>query len=265
MRYVLVLSLVVGVRVAAAEDAEPAPPGFTLLDRFDEDSRVGADVTYQTVVGNRYFVRGDVHAHYIDDRYHIGGYAQVQRWYSRRPTPTETERYDGTGSPELGLLYAMQPWTRTSLVLRAGVTLPTVEESGTYMGVNAQVNRPTDLFQHRPGGSIRLSASSITHAGAWFGRVDVGIDQVFMQHYDHDARTGVRGNLGAGYDLERAAIMAEVSTLTVRTNGELEMVPSGALSVRGKLGRVQPYACVSLPVFASYYDWAAMLGADVSL
>ncbi len=64
----------------ATADAEPArSPGFSLLDRFDEDSRAGIDVTYEAVVGNRYFVRGDVHAHYIDPRYHIGGYVQVQR------------------------------------------------------------------------------------------------------------------------------------------------------------------------------------------
>lgn len=260
MQYVLFLALVVGVRVAAAEEAEevqPAAPGFTLLDRFDADSRVGADVTFEVERGGRLYVRDDVHAHYIDDRYHLGGYAQVQRW----DTWYRDNRDGGTGSPELGLLYLAQPSSPLSWVVRAGVTFPTVDHLDEHTGLNAQWSRPTDLFQHVPGGQFRFSVSAITHGRPWFGRVDLGIDRTYVEAPQHSGATGVRGNLGVGYDFERAAITAEVSTM-IADDG---IISTAALSIRGRIGRVQPYACVGLPLAADYYAWAATLGADVSL
>ncbi len=188
----------------------------------------------------------------------------------------EIERDDGTGAPELGALYALHPWSHTALVLRAGATIPTVGEL-EHMGLDAQYSRPTDLYQTMPGvGAVRLGVSSITRSGHLFARADLGLDVLYKKPSPYGSGA-VRANVGVGYDGGRAAVMFEVSTLTYRTalvayggsmtyvERSIEMVPSGGLSVRGSLGRLQPYAGISHPIAAHGFDWAVTFGTDVSL
>lgn len=286
MRFAVLVATSLVARMAVADDElattatlDPDPatsPGFTLLDRFDADSRAGADFTYTAADGPRYFFRADVHAHFIDDRYHVGGYAQIQRWHMVLPQPGMDMTGDGTSAPELGALYETRPWLHTALVVRAGATIPTTDPE-EFMGMHSQYSRPTDLYQNvRGSGAVRLGVSSITRSGRLFARADLGYDALYKKP-EPALSNAVRANVGVGYDRGSVAFMLEVSTLTLMatsvvydtavqsTRGHIEMIPSGGLSVRGSLGRLQPYAGVSHPIAAHGFDWAVTFGTDVSI
>lgn len=234
-----------------------AAPGFVSTDRYDDQSRAGAEMTY-LVPGDfadedddLSLLRFDVHGHYVDPGSHVGGYLTLPLGYVSGNGDSVT----ALGNLEVGGLYVIQTGRPDlAVVARAGITLPTgpsIEEEGfdSVAGALASTLRPSDLFVALPKSStLRLAISPTFRSGKLFARADAGVDiNLYVADADNTIDPGLRFNLGVGADLGQVAITAELATLTATNNSGDEGEDSrttavGSLGVRGALGRVQPYA-----------------------
>ena len=216
--------------------------------RQDANSRLGGDITYFVLDGSAdaTVLRFDLHGHYVDPASGAGVYAQVPvTWFSENDN-TETV----LGGVEVGGIYIPKFNTPGfGMVLRGGITLPTVSDDDTALaGLVATYLRPIDLYAQIPKSStLRLGASPMFRSGKFFARIDAGLDvNVYIDGSD-TVDPGIVLDLGAGFDFGNAAIMGELSTLAI-TGDNGESISSFALSVRGNAGAVQPYGALIIPM-----------------
>ena len=246
---------VVAVCVLAASSAyadelvqDPAAsPGFTILLRQDAVSRAGGELTYFFIDGrdDMVMLRFDLHGHYVDPSSGLGGYAQVPISFLSDNT-SETV----LGGGEVGGIYIPKLASQEiGLVLRAGITLPTVsDEDNALIGLVASYLRPSDVFSQVPRSStLRFSASPTLRSGTFFARLDAGLDiNVYADGRD-TIDPAIVLNAGAGVDLGTVAIMGEISTFALLGDEDFSLA-SAAVSVRSHAGPVQPYGALLIPI-----------------
>src|SRR6185503_8822706 len=156
------------------------------------------------------------------------------------------------------------------LVLRGGLTLPTGSDDNDDALVNLITTflRPTDLWVQLPrSSSLRLAVSPVFRSGTFFGRIDAGVDLNVYRDTGDKIDPAVLLNFGAGVDLGTVALMGEISISAV-TGDNGESVSSGALSIRGTAGGVQPYGAVLIPIdddVKGIFDLGLLLGLEARL
>jgi hypothetical protein len=266
MRALAAVMMLVVTGNAAADDLAPTPaeaPGFVTMLRQDAVSRAGADLTYFVLDGgDATLLRLDMHGHYVHAASGAGVYAQLPIAFLSDSGESETV----LGGAEVGGIYIPQLASdQVGLVLRGGVTLPTVDDSDTALvGLYASFLRPTDIIGQIPQSSwLRLSASPIIRSGQYFARMDAGVDINIYNDDGDNIDPVLLLNFGAGADLGSAAIMVELTTIIVTEETD-ESITSAAVSVRGT-GSVQPYAALLLPIdndVNSLFDLGILAGVE---
>ncbi|HEY0255718.1 MAG TPA: hypothetical protein VGC41_29515 [Kofleriaceae bacterium] len=229
-------------------DLPPAQsPAFVTMDHFDETSRVGAEFSYlfpkQDSDGSA--MRVEAHGQYVDPGSGFGGYIQLPL-----SIITGTASDTAIGDLEVGALFIPKLATPNfSLVLRAGLTLPTAPSlNDSFTGLAGELANPNNLYDYVPKGtSLRLSASPIIRQGQFFARGDIGFDTNLSADHDVNVESAFHLNVGAGVDLGAAALMAElVNVKSLGDNGA--WIDEAAISARLMQGAVQPYAALLIPL-----------------
>lgn len=266
----LVVALVTPAAAQGVDEPLPsAAPGFSLIERFDRISRAGGDFTYYFLGGNSSdasIVRLDVHAHYVKADTGWGGYLQLPV-----VIVTGDSSEAGIGNVELGGIYLPKLSTSgVELVLHAGLTLPTADDGVDALAVLVAGRlRPTDLYATLPRSStLRLGVSPLFRTGKVFARLDLGMDLNLYATADNEHAPAFHLNLGGGAIIGAGvAIMAELSMLTISgDNGDSFAV--AAVSVRGDMPGVQPYAALLLPLeddVSDFIDLGLMAGLEAKL
>ncbi|HEY1549191.1 MAG TPA: hypothetical protein VGG28_15305 [Kofleriaceae bacterium] len=281
MRHVIALALLVPAAVYADE-----APGFVTLDRGDATSRVGVEASFElpnssglTDGGGETALRFEVHGQYVDPGLRVGGYAQVPISYVSSGDGGENQSGTGFGDAEIGALYVPRVNDNFSIVLRAGLALPTASENSNneLASLIGSFSRMTDFYLAIPHGtSLRLAVSPLWRSGMVFARADVGIDI----NLDDDNNGGpaadkvVRLNGAVGVDLGQFSVSLEsVNICDVPANGEMistgeQWINEGAVAGRLRTGNFQPYAAVVFPLdhdSHEFIDASFTLGLDARL
>lgn len=205
--------------LAGADDAPRAATdsaGFATLLRQDARSRAGAELAWLHAADA---FRFDVHGHYVDPSTGAGGYLQLPITYISSSAADGTDTDVGLGNVEVGGIYVPDMISDLGVVLRAGVTLPT-STGDEDAAANATLLRPLDLAAViEDGVTVRGSVSTLVRNGDFVARMDVGIDVNVYSATDHDTLTLFDFGLGAGVDLERVALTAELAFAQVLRGG----------------------------------------------
>ena len=244
MKHLVALALLVPA-VAAAD-----PEHFVTIDRQDDSSRAGAELSYLFLAGNgdTTAMRFDVHGQYVDPANGIGGYVSVPVGYASGGGDSD----QALGDVEVGAIYAVRLANpNTKLILHGGLTLPTEKSSLTSaeIGALAFSSRLADFYQVIPEGtSLRLGVSPIIHQGQLFARADFGLDANLDDSESETAAAVLRFQFGAGVDLGGATLMVESSNLYVtdKNGSSGGWINTGALSARFDAGGVSPYGALVL-------------------
>ena len=262
---IVTLALVLASTPAAAD-------GFLTLDRGDGESRGGVEASWAQLdppFGESINVfRFDGHGHYVTAG-GLGGYAAMSIAYGSNDAGSGT----GIADAELGMLYVRRMNPTTELVFRGGVTLPTGNGDDDLEDfiVNAigTTARITDTIQIIPEGtSLRLAVSPIIRSGQVFARFDGGLDINIDNAGSGEPDPVLRLNAGVGMDLGTVALTAELAN-SVSTDGDLDDQWANALAigVRGRVGGVQPYGGLVVPIGDEYdgVDFVVTVGIDAVL
>jgi hypothetical protein len=232
---------------------------FATLDRQDAATRVG--VSMGTVFYREdgfaaesepsLGLRFDAFAQFVSSG-GLGGYVTLP--FSRVLLDAETDR-GGLGNLEIGAVYALLA-RRGGLVLRAGMTLPTVEGRGEDAEAALDVGsaRIADLVLAAPESSwLRLSISPFFRHDVLFLRGDLGVDAPLREPEDRIYRRVVRYNVGAGLLTGALAFSVELANTGVPTveeedEEEHRILRSAALSARFVKKSAQPSVSLIFPV-----------------
>jgi hypothetical protein len=260
------VALVLLVPAAAAAD----PDHFVTIDRQDDSSRAGADVSkvfYPTntgIVGSDIIgVRVDLHAQYVTPNA-VGAYVSMPIGYVSGNDVSHTAVSDA----EAGAIFIPQlAASHLKLVLHAGLALPTLSKDADAAATSRLTVWPriTDYYQTIPEGlTLRFGCSPIVRDGRLFFRGDIGVDATLSADQGADVTNGLRLNAGVGVDLGLAAVMLE--STNIRVGGkDTVWLDTAALSARFDGGPVSPYAALVFGVdhdAHSFMHEAITLGLD---
>jgi hypothetical protein len=237
-----IMALVVLVPAVAAAD----PDHFVTLDRQDDSSRAGVEVSKVFYDGNNNGdlsgMRFDLHGQYVTPNA-IGVYLSVPIGYAS----AGNESHGALGDVEVGGIFIPQLSSSDfKLVLHGGITLPTQSKDMNPFTTSALTVWPriTDFYQIVPEGfSLRLGVSPLIKSGQVFFRGDFGVDANLSEAQGTDAKTMIRVNAGMGVDLGVASIMVESANVYLNDNNGT-WINTGALSARFDGGSVYPYAAL---------------------
>lgn len=260
MRALPILALVCLPTLALAQEA-PAQdplrsPGFTTIDRFDQNSRVGVEASYNLydidandtdLLGLRF----ELHGHYVDPASGFGGYGQLPIGFASVDGPggNDDESATGVGNFELGGLYMKQVANLLGIVGRAGLVLPTSSDDPDdadkiFASTITSGARITDLVNVYPGGTaLRFSGSALVRAGKLFARGDLGFDIVLAEPDGVDYDNVIRFNAGLGYDGGGFAVGGELALASAN-----DSATNIALFGRFAAGPASPYLAIIFPL-----------------
>jgi hypothetical protein len=229
-------------------------PGFATLDRGDASTRLGVELSDLSITnpgeGAITAQRVDGHAQYVS----ASGYGV----YAQLPIYSMDEAGTGQGTVlgnlEVGGLYVPRYVTHgVGFVLRAGLMLPTSSELQTvdYATeiMSSISSRLTDLCLSLPATTgLRGSGSALWRSGHFFARVDLGVDASLGSQISgvHTGNVFVRANAGVGVQLGRFSLTAESTNLFNGSTSEL--LATGALSARVRIGPMDGYAALVVPL-----------------
>ena len=241
----LVAAILLVPAIAAAD-----PEHFVTIDRQDDSSRAGAELSYLILAGNNSgtAMRFDVHGQYVDPTSGIGGYVSVPFGYISGGNQSD----QALGDIEAGAIYAVRMANpNTKLILHGGITLHHRESSVNSAEIGAVTfsSRLSDFYQVIPEGtSLRLGVSPIIHQGQLFARADFGIDANLSDAQSDTENTVLRFQFGAGVDFGQASLMLESTNLyaTGKNGSSGGWINTGALSARFDAGSVYPYGALVL-------------------
>ena len=259
------LTLLASIALPLAAAPAAAAPGFLTLDRQDEESRFGGELSYLILDDSidATALRIDLHGQYVTSS-GMGFYGMFPISY----LSGEGESFTGVGNLEVGGLYLPRMANPSfKLAIKAGLTLPTAPDDNDAFANLATIGaRPNDLALVIPKGlSLRIGASPMLRSGQFFGRLDGGIDINLDAAGDNTVDPLIHLNVGVGFDFGSASITGElVNVFSTDDDISDDSVNVIALGVRGVAGSVRPYAGVSVPLdnddFAS--DAAITAGID---
>jgi hypothetical protein len=253
----LVVTITAMASTALAQPAPSATPGFVTMDRFDETSRAGGEISYlfphnagdQSVTAMRF----EGHGQYVDPASGFGGYAQLPLSYVSGGGQSET----GVGDLEVGGIYCPRLTSpNVALVIHAGLTLPTGSTDFNSLEANlvGSLARLDDFYDIVPHGlSLRIGVSPIVRSGNVFARLDLGFDSNISGYEGTNVESVLRVNVGGGVDLGTVALMAELVNIHANTNSNPgstgdQWLNEAAVSARMRSGNVQPYLALVLPI-----------------
>jgi hypothetical protein len=242
----LVVAAVLMVPVIAAAD----PEHFVTIDRQDDSSRVGAELSYQFLPkgSDGTAMRFDVHGQFVDPMSGLGGYVSVPFGYVSGGGQSD----EALGDIEAGAIFAVRTANPNSkIILHGGLTLPTEKSSAISqeVGLVTFASRLSDFYQIIPEGtSLRLGVSPMTRSGQLFVRADFGVDLNLSDSQSQTAATLLRFQFGAGLDLGQAALMVESTNVyaTGKNGASGGWINTAALSARLDAGTVYPYGALVL-------------------
>jgi hypothetical protein len=247
-RLVPVLALATAASPAFADGTQ-----FTTIDRQDETSRAGAEISLPSIPGNAdgHFTRLDGHGQYVDPESRFGGYVDmaIARFQG-------TNSVTGIGGLEAGVIYAPSTGPGSEVVLHAGIVLPTASASNEALGANlgGVLARLTDYYQIIPDAvSLRLGVSPVLRSGNVFARIDLGFDVNFSDSTPQSADSILRVNAGVGLFLTpTTTLAAETTNLRLMNSGNQSesqrWINTAALAVRVHSNHARPYGAVVLPL-----------------
>lgn len=208
--------LTVGPLLAVLHGGVAAEP-FVTLERFDADSRAGAEVTgVVAAVDPASRFRLDAHGHYVPPGSGWGGYAQALGGYDRYSAP----RADVAHAEAGGIYMPDLSSTTITLVLHGGLA-------------------------YVPGAAaVTLGVSPIYRTDELTVRVDVGLDVERLNGSAYyDPRVHVKFGVGSKIG-ETLFAAVELSSLTRPRQTEPQYGALAGLSLRFDLERVLPYVAL---------------------
>jgi hypothetical protein len=280
MRTLVVVAGLVVPSVAAADvmvgDAAHIPH-FVQIDRYDATSVVGGDLTYVALDGDLAddvtVMRVQLGGRYVDQQSRIGGYANIPVTYASGNDDSVT----GIGNLEIGgLMLPKVGDGQTTLVLHAGITLPTgssADDDGFFANAFSTLARPQDAYLSLPKGtSLRLGISPLFRSGNVFGRFDLGFDINLDVDGNADTDPVMHLNAGVGVDLGNVALMGELSNVYVFDDNDDRdfsdrLLNVLALSARFAAGNALPYVSLMVPLddTTDAVDFALTAGIEAKL
>jgi hypothetical protein len=239
------MKLLVTVMVLAPALAAADPEHFVTLDRQDDSSRLGGELSYLFLPNNNggaTSMRFDLHGQYVTPT-GVGGYISIPFAYLSGGNQSD----QAVGDLDVGAIYAVRLANpNTKLFLHGGLTLPTMKNSVTSAEIDGVASgaRLSDVYLAVPEGtSLRLAISPTMRSGQLFLRGDFGLDANLSAASGTDISTVLRFQFGAGIDFGTAALMVESTNLyATRNNGG--WINTAALSARFDAGTVYPYAAL---------------------
>lgn len=161
------------------------------------------------------------------------------------------------GNPEFGGLYAPRI-AGAELVLRAGISpsLHDENDNGGFVNLLSSFGRLTDFIAQAPGTTmLRLSGSPMLRSGNIVARADLGFDIPLSSDGGLDADAVARFNLAIGADLGQLVVAGElVNLVNLGGDGDSEFLHTLGMSGHLKLGTVQPFASLVIPLDESLRD-----------
>lgn len=258
--------------VALAGGTAAAEP-FVHIQRFDDQSRVGADISYYSIDDGLLseeltVLRFDLHAHYVHPTSGAGFYLQVPYGYAGGDNDSET----ALGNLEVGgILIPSALSGPTKLILHGGLTLPTAPDDNSAPVALASFSRIHDLYLAVPEGlTARVGASLLYSAGSVFVRGDLGFDVNISAAGNSDPEPAMHLNGGIGVMAgPTVAITGELSTLTVfDDNDDNSNVMNAGIGARFFAGSLQPYLGLVIPLddeINDIMDFAVVVGLDARI
>ncbi len=268
-----------------------ASPGMVTMDRFDGQSKLGAEFAYPLLhgMGKSSIYRLELHGEYVTlDG--LGIYAQIPFAILHVDGSPNVDPVTaaGLGNLEVGALYAIRDTgiKDLGLVAHIGVMAPTANKradpvtatgpEGDTANRLGAATRWTDLVAAVPRGFVlRAALSGLYRSGHLFGRVDLGVDVEVdedngMAFGKGTADPFIRFNFGGGYDGGSWSIAAESVNLisTNTTAGIPNAFNTLAISGRLKHGATDPYVALTFPLdeeTGNTIDAAFTLGVDVRM
>jgi hypothetical protein len=244
-----------------------ADPGFVTLDRQSAESSAGGELSYLHIGGGNTLLRLDVHGQYVTPS-GFGGYAAAPLAIAF----DDNDAANDLGDLEAGVIYAPHLSSPSvGVVVHAGLTVPTETdgEDGILSTYAAFARLPAfdDVVPH--GTSLRLGVSPTLRSGQLFARADLGFDHNLAAcEFCGDVYDLLRLDAGVGVDLGDVAVMGELATVTALRDGDDSSFETAAVSLRGRTGRLEPYAALVIPLDSALrdaYDFALTVGVDTPL
>ena len=213
----VVAACAVSTSGARAQVGEP-PPGTFTLDRMDESSRFGVQVSFDKMdnvdLSDGFVMRYDLYGQYVLPGRLFGFYGQLPFAHLFNFAGSGTD-YTALANLDVGAF--VLPTQRSDLILRLGLALPTASETSSRALTNyaAAFERLTDLLLTPPNyTTLRMSASTLQETGVAFFRADLGLDVVV----DHPAANRgptvfLRAKVAAGVRLAPLDLTAELVNL----------------------------------------------------
>jgi len=250
--------------VARADDRT-----FVTLDRSDETSRAGVELSYVTMDdqgdGNaRYGVRFEGHGQLIHAATGLGFYETVSYGLISQDNGSSDEQL---GDVELGGVYTRPVGATLRVTVHVGATLPSAQAGDSDVQPLEVVfgSRIADrVLATDEAVTARLGGALLYRGERLFARLDVGFDGRITGPGRGRPQLRVAG--GVGYVLGPALASAELTNLlhTSESRGENSLALAGRL----RAGRLQPYAALILPLdtdAGAFTSGALTVGVDVLL
>ena len=265
----LVISLTAST--AAADDAtEVTAHGLAAMDRATGADGVAADLSFVFDTSDSdmggFASRLDLHGRYVHDS-GFGGYGAigVSKTFLSSSDPFGEMFADMINEEtaltnlEIGGLYRRALRDDLSLVLHAGIALPTASDgAGMLANFITQQARLTDLPLAMPDTTtLRLGVAPAFRRGVVFARADLGLDVVLDQPEASDPMSAgeldplVHANVAVGAQLGK--LTTALQLVTVGTTGDVDdgedrFMHSATLEARYDLGRVAPSLSITTPL-----------------
>jgi hypothetical protein len=259
----ITLLAMIALPLAAAPAA--AAPGFLTMDRQDEESRFGGELSYLILDDSidATALRMELHGQYAMPS-GFGVYGMFPISY----LSGDGDSFTGVGNLEAGAFYLPRMASPSfKLAIKAGLTLPTApDDEDAFANLAAIGARVNDLALVIPKGiTLRIGASPMLRSGQFFGRLDAGLDINLDAAGENNVDPLIHLNVGGGIDFGSASLTGElVNVFSTDDDIADSSVSVIAIGVRGVVGSVRPYAGVSVPLdsddFAS--DAAITVGVD---
>lgn len=237
----------VGVLMAALMNGARADDAaFATLDRPDEVSRAGGEVSYVDLDDvnelPRFGLRIEAHAQLVNPSTGFGAYETIAVELVNR------NGYDGAlNNVEIGALYATRVHPSLEVVVHAGGTLPSaspIDPNDSEANVLVGKSRPSDLvLTFSDAVTLRLAGSLLFRHDRLFARGDLGLDVTVTN--SNSTKPMVRIDGGVGLDLGTSMFTAELTNLFGVRGTNIT-----AVSARFRAGRLQPYAALVIPLLS---------------
>ena len=239
--------------VTAPASTAPAPEASPFVTMFPQDgtTKVDIDAAYLFVKNNggdtsTTVFRGDLFAQYVDPHSGLGGYATIPFTHSSG----DGMSVNSLGGLEVGGVFVRRLEEQsTSIVVHAGLVLPTVSTDETSLvGLVSAVTRLPELYATIPDAvTLRIGISPIFRSGPLFVRLDANFD-ANLSAQNETEKPGFELDAGIGYDAGKVVVMAEVTNVILTGDNDSVTLDVAALSARVDLGKVKPYAALTIPL-----------------